>query len=324
MEKYQQQAWECLLPQEQQSLFINMSEGLSSRKGGEVLKISHYKYLEIRARAEKFFRLFSDYFAIHPSLVDPNSVVSQDFVDYLYAAMVRRLPKEEALEASGDSAWRVRVISNEKIQKNVLKLKESAKGTWDNDLYILIMEFDRWNNYRILPRFLQAPSAFKRRSQRKDKSYIQYLHHIPEYKIRSLVDIYWRNGRPDKRYYVCFISDYFTGGYCVTPIKRDKSIVSSITKLRIYIFETQDEADMYGLLIHQYFTRTKLSRSESMQYWKEYRTITKKAINFSEVQNTDFSVFALDEAYGLRRKPNIPTTKGKKLKRRTPRQTKPE
>ena len=45
MERYQQQAWDCLTKREQDSLFLNISQGLSTRKTGEVLKMSHYKYL---------------------------------------------------------------------------------------------------------------------------------------------------------------------------------------------------------------------------------------------------------------------------------------
>ena len=61
METYQEKAWSCLTKQEQDSLFLNISQGLSTRRTGEVLHITHYKYLELKARAEKFFKMFSDY-----------------------------------------------------------------------------------------------------------------------------------------------------------------------------------------------------------------------------------------------------------------------
>lgn len=54
------------------------------------------------------------------------------------------------------------------------RLKES-EDPWDLDSMRLILEFDRWNNFRILPRMLQQPSAFKRRLNKKDKIYIKYL-----------------------------------------------------------------------------------------------------------------------------------------------------
>lgn len=61
MNEAQQKAWSCLIDKEQQSLFLQLSESKSSWEAGEILKLSHYKYLEIRERSEKFFRLFSDF-----------------------------------------------------------------------------------------------------------------------------------------------------------------------------------------------------------------------------------------------------------------------
>lgn len=61
MNEAQQKAWSCLMDKEQQSLFLQLSESKSSWEAGEILKLSHYKYLEIRERSEKFFRLFSDF-----------------------------------------------------------------------------------------------------------------------------------------------------------------------------------------------------------------------------------------------------------------------
>ena len=76
-------------------MFIQ-GKGLSTWEAGEILKMSHYKYLELKARAEKFFKLFSDYFELHPSLVNPKSPIEPRFRDYIFGAMVKRLPKEEA------------------------------------------------------------------------------------------------------------------------------------------------------------------------------------------------------------------------------------
>lgn len=61
MNEAQQKAWSCLIDKERQSLFLQLSESKSSWEAGEILKLSHYKYLEIRERSEKFFRLFSDF-----------------------------------------------------------------------------------------------------------------------------------------------------------------------------------------------------------------------------------------------------------------------
>ena len=64
MNEAQKKAWDCLKDLEQKSLFLQLSENKSSWEAGEILKLSHYKYLEVRERSEKFFRLFSDFFAV--------------------------------------------------------------------------------------------------------------------------------------------------------------------------------------------------------------------------------------------------------------------
>lgn len=75
MNEAQQKAWSCLIDKEQQSLFLQLSESKSSWEAGEILKLSHYKYLEIRERSEKFFRLFLDFFEKHTSIFRPDCPV---------------------------------------------------------------------------------------------------------------------------------------------------------------------------------------------------------------------------------------------------------
>ena len=72
MNDAQKKAWDCLNEIERQSLFLQLSESKSSWEAGEILKLSHYKYLEIRERSEKFFRLFSDFFELHTSIFRPD------------------------------------------------------------------------------------------------------------------------------------------------------------------------------------------------------------------------------------------------------------
>lgn len=302
MKDNQSDAWDCLTPQEQHSLNLTLAQGLSTWEVGEILKITHYKYLELKARSEKLFKLFSDYFAIYPGLIRPACPVDERFRDYLYGSILKRLPKDEALLYAGDSAWLVHSISMDKVVESMKIIKESDEA-WDKDLYKLVMEFDRWNNFRILPRVIQAPSAYKRRSTKKDKVYLRYLHRIPEYKIRALVDIYWRKGRPDKRYFTAFISEdvFPKTGYAIVPIKRDKKILKELTDLRIYIFEDQEDAELFGHMVNLFFEKT-IDNKSGLKFWKEYRELIELAINYKEINNLDFTCDSLDMAYKLKRK----------------------
>lgn len=302
MERHQELAWDCLTEPERTSLMFISGKGLSTWEAGEILKMSHYKYLELKVRAEKFFRMFSDYFQLHPSLVNPNSPIEPRFRDYLFGAMIKRLPKEEAKIHAGDSSWLLTSITNSRVIKNMSRLKES-KDKWDKDLYALIIEFDRWNNYRILPRILQAPTAYKRRSTKKDKVYLSYLHRIPDFKIRQLITEYWKDGKQDNRYYTVLVSDdiFPEEGYGVMPIKKDEDVIKSITDLKIYIFESPVIADTFGFLVTRYFEKTVDSKG-GLKFWREYREIIEKAINYKSINNMDFTCESLDMAYKLRRK----------------------
>lgn len=301
MEKNQEMAWDCLTEMEQQSLFLSFSQGLSTREVGEIMKLSHYKFLEVKARAERFFKLFSDYFDLYPDLVRPDAPISRVFRDFLYGALVKRLSKDDSLVYAGDSSWLLRPVNRDHIIKYMGKLKESD-NIWDKDLHKLIMEFDRWNNFRILPRILQAPSAYKRRTTKKDKIYLQFLHRVPDFKIRAMVDMYWRNGKPENRYYVAFISTYFDLGYTVVPILKDKHIVKEITDTKIYIFNDRVDAEEFGLMVSDYFANTS-DIKRGMKFWKRYRELVETAINYREINNMDFTCENLEMAYNLKRKP---------------------
>ena len=94
MNEYQKKAWDCLTPTEQQSLFLQLSESKSSWEAGEILKLSHYKYLEIKERSEKFFRLFSDFFEIHESIFRPDCLCERNFQDYIEACIEKRMKRK--------------------------------------------------------------------------------------------------------------------------------------------------------------------------------------------------------------------------------------
>ena len=83
MNDAQKKAWDCLNEIERQSLFLQLSESKSSWEAGEILKLSHYKYLEIRERSEKFFRLFSDFFELHTSIFRPDCPCERSFCDFI-------------------------------------------------------------------------------------------------------------------------------------------------------------------------------------------------------------------------------------------------
>ena len=225
MNEAQQKAWSCLIDKEQQSLFLQLSESKSSWEAGEILKLSHYKYLEIRERSEKFFRLFK---------------------------------RKEASLFTGDSAQLLPKVNSKNIERNMKRLKESD-DEWDIDTLRLILEFDRWNNFRILPRMLQQPSAFKRRSNKKDKIYIKYLlNRVPDWMHTKLKERFRYKVKPGKKkYWVALISeDLYTDGYLLLPVRPLDEVVDEFSRFYMYVFKTKDDADTFGFMVSKFMIKT--------------------------------------------------------------------
>lgn len=298
MQPYQDKAWSCLTKEEQDSLFLNISQGLSTRKVGDILNMSHYKYLELKARAEKFFKMFSDYFYKHPDLVRPGAPITEGFRDYLYGLIYKRLPKEEAATYAGESLWHIQSYNFDKTKRNMERLKES-KNEWDQDLYKLIMEFDRWNSFRVLPRALQAPTPYRRKSNRKYKAYMKYLHRIPYFKIQYLIDTFWKKSGPVN--FIALVSEKFKFGYQVVPISKEENVTKLMSNSKIYVFNTRVNAEDFGLQVSNFFYIGNVQAG--IKFWNHFNDIVKEAINYDAINNRDFVTGDLDNAFKLCRIP---------------------
>lgn len=299
MEPYQDKAWDILTQNERNSLFLQMSQGQSSWEAGEILNIPHYKYLELKERSIKFFKMFSDYFMEFNTLVNPNSVVDDKFRDYVEGIIEKRLTREEALKYTGDSALSLKELSDRVITKNMSRLLESELKH-DNRLYDLIIEFDRWNNRRVLPRELQLPSAYKRRNNKRDKTYIDFICNIPENKTNAIINLFTYKPRKSNKkvYYISLISDQFEDGYYIVPIKPNKTTIDKISKLSIYIFDDKDKADTFGFMISK-FKEDKKTPQVGQKFWPRYRDFIKMSVNYDIIKPSDFYNEKLDMAYGL-------------------------
>lgn len=312
MRVHEELAWSMLTEVEKNSLYLTLTNGLSSWEAGEVLKISHYKYLELKERSEKFFKMFCEFYECGiEGLFSPKTVADERFRDYIDASLCKRLPRAEAVIFAGDSALRVPDISQRHILKNMDLLMKS-ENDWDIRVYKLIMEFDRWNNWRILPRAIQQPSAYKRRNNKRDKVYLRYINKIPQYKIEAIMDIYWYVPRKKNRqmYYITLISrELFEDGYKVIPIKTEESTLKKISKLCIYAFKDEQQADVFGYMVTKYFD-SEMGSVQGLKFWPEYRDLLGRTVNYNMVNNINFYVDRLDMAYqDFTHKPNKSTTK---------------
>lgn len=303
MNEAQQKAWSCLTKVEQQSLFLHTSEGKSSWEAGSMMNISHYKYIEIRERSEKFFRMFADFFEKHNSIFRPDCPCERNFQDFIEGVIEHRLKKRDAVVYTGDSTQQIPKVSRKNLIRNMKYLKES-EDNWDLDSMRLIFEFDRWNNFRILPSILQQPSAFKRRLNKKDKIYIKYLlERIPTWVLEKLKERFYYKVKPSKKkWWVALISpDLYTDGYYLLPIRPEEEVLNEMSRFYIYVFDDKEDADTFGYLVTSFYERTAKVIS-GQKFWPEYRYLVQKAINYNAVNNIEFNVKRLDNAYNIKPK----------------------
>lgn len=302
MTEPQQKAWDCLIDVEKQSLFLQLSYGKSSWEAGSILKLSHYKYLEIRERSEKFFRMFTDFYTLHPSLFRPDSPCEDTFKDYIEATIEHRKTCMQASYSMGDSCNVVHKIRVKTLTRNIARLKESD-NIWDKDVLALILEFDRWNNFRILPKTLQQPSAYKRRANKKDKIYIKYLlNKIPDWVHERIIERFRYKVKPSiKKRWICLISkELYTDEYLLLPVRPTDEVVNEMNRFKIYVFDDKEDADTFGFMVSKFAYKTKGVKM-GQKFWPEYRYTVQKAVNYNSVNNIDFNVKSLDMAYNIHR-----------------------
>lgn len=292
----QSKAWEMLTELERNSLYLTLSNGLSSWEAGEILKITHYKYLEIKERAEYFFKLFTDFWEKSESLYDSNTPLDESTKLWIEAAIQLRKPYMECIDYMGVAALRVKDTREKSIFRNMVRLGK-RKEPKNIVLYNLIMEFDRWNNFRILPRELQMPSAFKRRNNKRAKIYIKYLRTmLPSIKEYLITTCYQRQINSNKkRYYMALCGNEYDTGYKVFPLRVCEETLRITNNQYIYIFKDKNIADRLGLLLAQYCNKTSDS-TLGQSFWPEYREVIEQAINYKEVNNIRF-VENLSQAY---------------------------
>lgn len=282
-------AWDILNDEEKAALSLSTNHSKSTWEAGEILNKSHYKYLEIQARAKHFFVMFTNYFKLtNDQLIPEDSDISWDFREFILCTIEERMGYRQTLKMIGkesDLTSKAAAVRNKAIEEfmdNLLKHKDPKH----RELFNIIKEFDRWNNFRILPVGLQEPSAFNRRNKTKTLKYIKNLYELD----RAIIDII-KNPRlkpkNDDCYYlpiVCKNND--NNDYEIIKLSKSSEIIKHLSKeLNLYIFDDYEVADDYGFLLEQYLIKKKRTCKIGQTFWPKYRTLVSKAINYNDVNN---------------------------------------
>lgn len=277
--------WEILTEDEKSALLLSINYSKSSWQAGEIMNKAHYKYLEIQARANKFFKMFNEYFVETKNLrIPPDCYLDVNFRDYIILTLFERKSQREAIEAMGNSPF-ILPSARERILKENLDMLNNHENELFKSLYDLIIEFDRWNNARILPMSLQEPSAFKRRNKARLIKHLKNLSNLDEYHVIRFIDKF--KAKPHRKcLYISVLSKNFENGYDIIKIKNNKEVIEYVSKnLRLYVFNEEVDADQFGYLVNKYLKNPKKDCKTGQKFWPLYRKTIETAFNYHEVNN---------------------------------------
>lgn len=283
-------AWEILTNEEKAALSLTINHGKSSWQAGEILNKAHYKYLEIQARARTFFKIFTEYFNMTGGeLIPKDSDITWDFQEFILCTLQNRLGYRETLRYIGKESplYHKKAIKRLEVLRGYLEHLQNHPDPVHQSLYDLIIEFDRWNNFRILPEELQEPSAFKRRNKTRLLKHLKNLKELDPFHIDRLMNKFVvTKGYKGKSMYLPLVSDTFPDGYEVLHIRVTSKIVKYLSHhLKLYIFKDKDEADDYAYLVSEYLGIENKNCKQGQRFWPQFRILIKKAFNYNMVNN---------------------------------------
>jgi hypothetical protein len=187
------EAWEMLTRDEQSALKLQLGMGKSSWQSGEIMNRSHYKYLEIKYRAEHFLKTFTEYAKMFGTVFPQDVKCHRVVMQYLSLCIKKRMKPKAAMEELNKDKRITKAYLNEKLIQQIEEWQMS-QNTYDVTFLNLVMDFDRWNNFRILPKAIQEPSAFKRRVKNFYKKQIKITTTINTLSLDKLIKTYRTKG----------------------------------------------------------------------------------------------------------------------------------
>ena len=285
-------AWNMLVPEEQTALSLQHGFNKSTWEAGEIMGKAHYKFLEIKQRAEKFIILFTEHFTRYSQVVPIKT--DPDFKRYLELTIGERKSVKEATQLMDTRIYTKPKRRDQLISLEILKLKSSTNK--DNQIFLaFITEFDRWNNFRILPKQFQEPSAYKRREKNKYKRNIKSLVGLNTLIVKKIEQLYY--SEDEINYYLPLVYNNYEN-HKIIPVPRTPYYLSRLSNSGLYVFPDEVEASNYVELIKSYNLLESKNCKLGQGFWPKFREQIQKAINFRDVENISPIKLTLDYFMG--------------------------
>ena len=292
MKLYEEMAWDVLDELEKSVLILCLTHGKSVREVGSIIKKPHYTCLKVKTRAENLFKIMMAHYYNYEALFSPKSPTSNDFRTYMESLIEDRKTVKESYQKAENYSLTFLKLRDSYVIKYMEYLKLSD-DPWDKSTYEVIMEFDRYNNFRILPKAIQRPSPFKRNYTKEMVKYIDTMTNLKPVTIDYLLSLVGKSEKEDTQIYtVIFSYEEFEHGYKVLPIYYKNKNIEIFEREKFYLWSDIEEADYFGAIVSTYAYKEKIPGS-AQKFWNKYREQIKLAINYKDVNNIR------DEGYNI-------------------------
>lgn len=294
-------AWEILTDDEKTAVTLKHGHAKSTWQAGEIMGKAHYKFLEIEARAEKFLKMFTEHLNLYEALIPNYIQMDKRFRTYMQLTIGSRYTVKEAVEHIKDKEYSSRQFREECIMKEIERLLGSKTDVLVKQGFVqMIFDFDRWNNFRILPAAIQEPSAFKRRNKNVEKANVKRLLTLNEYQVNLILDRYQALDNPNLLYMPIPSRDKNNKGYGVIQVLSSTSNITELSKFGFYLFAQKEHAWEFYDLIRKYSFNRKEEKNTcriGQAFWPQFRDMLKKTINANGIQKRIISRTYLETAF---------------------------
>lgn len=312
-----EKVWSLLTIEEQTTLALVVQEGKSSWEAGEIMGKTHYKYLELKLRSERFYRLFTEYLTKNETFIPAKSQITPVLTEYITLLIEKRKTMREACNLFKDKSLSVAGVRDNIIINALDRLKKSPLES-DKNLLYLIFEFDRWNNFRILPSRIQQPSAYKRRLKTKLVKQLKLMGNIHPFIVDRVLLKYRYITMDFHNVYFAPIVNLRHKDICkIIKVRKREQIVKDFSRLGVSLFEDFETANEFARLLANYLLEGDRNPLDGQKFWPKYRDLSLKAVNYGNINNLTYTNAALENAF-------VDLELIKKRKNQTDTKTKPQ
>jgi hypothetical protein len=231
--------------------------------------------------------MFQEHFDYYSDDLIPEECLDDldpDFVKFLTQVIIHRKKVNEAITETGSTRrLLVSEVRDKIIIKNMAYLRNS-ESLGAKSLYHIIMDFDAWNNFRVLPKELQEPHAFTRRNKNRYKKFISNLMGLNDFIIAQICDTYEAKGLDGAVLYLVLPYKQITQSKII-PIDKDPDTINQISNMGLFLFSSSDKAKEFLTLIVSYWNLDIKHPKEGQVFWKAYRNILADVYNMRELEN---------------------------------------